>query len=204
MLLLGGVVPWRTQLVADLSDGILSSSNMAGFDNAHGGLLSVSMANRLEVMSGAVIRSPIALQGLPNATYTKQLLSCPTGMSIDTNGILTFTPPTSTAGGTSFPFTVRVTNTANGLYRDLIANVYVMQTDTLISATTDALGGTYYSPWRDAFITIPSGATTGTATVKLLRGTRLDGSYIYKMTSSVPLTGATYMPPNPAVRALQS
>jgi len=204
MLVLGGVVAWRTQMVTDLSDGVLSTTNMGGFNNAHGGLRSVNIGNRLEVMVGETIHTPITLNGLPNVTYSKQILSGPTGMTIDANGILNFTPPAGTAGGTSIPFTVRVTNTANGLYRDLVANVYVMKTDTLISATTDALGGTYYSPWRDAYITVPAGATTGTATVKLLRGTRLNGSYLYKITSSVQLPGATYSPPAATLRGAQS
>lgn len=187
----GGLPGWLTTMRADLQDGDLSPESMAGFPNAHGGIVQAAFG---ENSAAKILRGKPLDQGFsvtlydPESTpaYRYELLDAPDGMSVSEAGIVHYEVSESSPAG-YLPFRTSIRNSATGKGRVVNAQVYVMDTQAVVVGTVGPEGGQLSDQWEETVLTVPAGAVDAPSEFKVLRAVGPDGRSVYSTLSSQPL-----------------
>ena len=106
---------------------------MAGFPNANGGILSMSVSAST-AFQGQSSTFAVQLQAYAGSAnnYTYSVSGQPQWIAVDNKGQVTLSPPTATTAGNA-AYAITATNVQTGKSRTLAASVYVMATDVVAS-----------------------------------------------------------------------
>uniref|UniRef100_UPI004055AB9B alpha/beta fold hydrolase n=1 Tax=Candidatus Electronema sp. TaxID=2698783 RepID=UPI004055AB9B len=134
------------------------------------------------------------------SNYTYTLLSGPSGLSISSEGSISYDVQDD-AATESIPLSIRITRKATGKSYLKNAAILVMETDVVASGTIGPEGGQIADEWEDVVLTVPVDAVEQKTSFNVLRAIDEDGLYIYTIQSSNELSKVLDLKlPNPILR----
>lgn len=138
-----GLAGWLARMLADLGDGDVSPAMMAGFPQAHGGIVQINLPGvdnaTLSINRGDPLNAKLVVLGKEGAAHAWSVLSAPPGFEVAANGGLHYTVPDTATPGEPIPFEVRAINTETGKGRNFSGHIHPMP-GTVIAAATVAPG----------------------------------------------------------------
>ena len=125
-----------------------------------------------------------------NYTFSYQLtagFSNPSWLTVNGNGILTFVVPADAEAGSSFTFSVTITNDQMKASTTLRGSLYIPEQEILVEDTISSSGDSVVADaWTGVAVEVPASSKTGTTSVQILKGNSEEGTPYLAVSASNP------------------
>ncbi|MEA2028393.1 MAG: hypothetical protein U9N49_05410, partial [Campylobacterota bacterium] len=121
-----------------------------------------------------------------NTNYSYQIINAPDGMSISDEGVFKYVVPQNEPQGTkSIAITVTDKNTL--VSKTITLEILILESEVVLFGTLGEEGGTLSNDETNTTLEIPVGAVSEASEFIVYKSINIDGSCIYRTSSSVPL-----------------
>ncbi len=155
----------------------IAEDSDAGF---YAGIIEMTIGNENNVISsfsGKSIESGIHLvSDDPDNQFSFEIKEGPSGMAVDSDGIVTYLIPESAETGTSIPFKVNIMNTTSNENVVLEASIYIMQAVEIASGIVTSDGGSVSDQTGDIVLEVPAGSVSQDVEIKIIQGRDADNN----------------------------
>lgn len=181
----GSIQAWAEDIVSDLADTDLTPENMDVFPMAHGGVLRAEASARL--IRGATWHFAVQVALASGSTEDLQyrLTNAPTGMTVSSDGIITYAVPDNAPVGTR-QFNLEVTNLARGKGRIVRQTLKIMAGTVVAEGLVGPEGGTVSDSWDEVVLEVPASTVSSEVTFRVIRATDETGNSIFTTFTDPP------------------
>jgi uncharacterized protein (TIGR02145 family) len=205
---------WKFYVASDLigtyghyrGDGLsvrcIAKDSTAGF---HAGIVEMGIGSENNVIStfpGDSIESEIQMiSESPDYEFSYEIVDGPADLTVNNEGVVTYTIPESAEPETSIPFTVKIINST--LKESILLNstIYVMTAVEIGSGTVTSEGGRVSDQTGNIAVEVPAGAASEDVEIKIIQSHDASGNEVIDLSIDGNIDGTfeLYLPDTSAM-----
>jgi uncharacterized protein (TIGR02145 family) len=169
-------------------------------DGFYAGIVEIAIGNENNVISsfpGKSIESGIQIvSDDPDNQFSFEIMEGPSGMVVDSDGVVTYTIPESSETGVSVPFKVNILNTASNESVMLEGSIYVMTAVEIGSGIVTSEGGSVSDQTGDIVVEVPAGSVSQDVEIKIIQSRDVSGNEVIDLSIDGNIDGTfeLYLP----------